>query len=127
MFFMMGITEGRKDLDFTQLIVCDNCGKYGRFEVFMTYTVLSLFLIPLFRWNRRYYVKTSCCGAIYELDPEVGNEIRHGGDVKIQYSDLKPVSVPSGSYVDTAHKRCVHCGYETDEDFEYCPKCGNRL
>lgn len=44
MFFMMGITDGRKDFDFHQQIICDICGKYGRFQVFMTYTVLSLFL-----------------------------------------------------------------------------------
>ena len=43
MFFIMGITEGRKDFDYNQLITCDICGKYGRFQVFMLYTVLSLF------------------------------------------------------------------------------------
>lgn len=48
MFFMMGITDGRKDFDFHQQIICDICGKYGRFQVFMTYTVLSLFFIPCF-------------------------------------------------------------------------------
>ena len=45
MFFMMGITDGRKDFDFHQQIICDICGKYGRFQVSMTYTVLSLFFI----------------------------------------------------------------------------------
>lgn len=43
MFFMMGITDGRKDFDFVQTMICDACGKYGRYQVFMTYTVLSLF------------------------------------------------------------------------------------
>ena len=52
MFFMMGITDGRKDFDFHQQIICDICGKYGRFQVFMTYTVLSLFFIPCFKWNK---------------------------------------------------------------------------
>ena len=51
MFFIMGITDGRKDFDFNQLITCSICGKYGRFNVFMTYTVLSLFFIPTFKWN----------------------------------------------------------------------------
>ena len=27
MFFMMGITDGRKDFDFHQQIICDICGK----------------------------------------------------------------------------------------------------
>ncbi len=39
MFFMMSITDGRKDFDFHQQIICDLCGRYGRFQVFMTYTV----------------------------------------------------------------------------------------
>lgn len=29
MFFMMGITDGRKQLDFTQTVICSVCGKYG--------------------------------------------------------------------------------------------------
>ncbi|WP_408633815.1 zinc-ribbon domain-containing protein [Pseudobutyrivibrio xylanivorans] len=24
-------------------------------------------------------------------------------------------------------KRCSNCGYETAEDFDYCPKCGLRF
>ena len=49
MFFMMSITDGRKDFDFHQQIICDLCGRYGRFQVFMTYTVLALFFIPCFK------------------------------------------------------------------------------
>lgn len=75
MFFMMGITAGRKDFDFHQQIICDICGKYGRFQVSMTYTVLSLFFIPCFKWNKHYYVQTSCCNTVYELDAEVGKRI----------------------------------------------------
>lgn len=30
MFFMMGITEGRKKLNFQQTVVCSQCGRYGR-------------------------------------------------------------------------------------------------
>jgi len=82
MFFMMGITDGRKDFDFVQTMICDACGKYGRYQVFMTYTVLSLFFIPCFKWNKHYYVHTGCCGAIYELDPEIGKAIARGEQVE---------------------------------------------
>ena len=51
MFFMMGITDGRKDLDFSQQMICNVCGRHGRYQVFMTYTVLSLFFISCFKWN----------------------------------------------------------------------------
>lgn len=55
MFFMMGITEGRKDLEHNQVFICSHCSTYGRY------------------------------------------------------------------------KRCSSCGYETQEDFEFCPKCGQRF
>ena len=82
MFFMMGITDGRKQLDFTQTVICGVCGKYGRYQVFMTYTVLSLFFIPCFKWNRHYYVQMSCCTTLYELDPEMGKAIARGEQVE---------------------------------------------
>ena len=41
MFFIMGITDGQKRFDFTQVMICGLCGKYGRCEVFMTYTCLT--------------------------------------------------------------------------------------
>ena len=124
MFFMMGIMDGRKDLDYTQTIVCDICGRYGRYNVFMTYTVLSIFFIPCFKWNKHYYVQTSCCGTVYELDPEIGSAIARGENVEIREEHLSKIA--QGNY-SSYYKRCQCCGYETAEDFEYCPKCGNRF
>ncbi len=123
MFFMMGITDGRKDLNFTQTIICNICDRYGRYNVFMTYTVLSLFFIPCFKWNKHYYVQTSCCGTIYELDPEIGKAIARGEQAEIRPEHLSRVNQGGYSY----RKHCSRCGYETSEDFEYCPKCGNRF
>ena len=124
MFFMMGITEGRKDLNFTQTMICNICGRYGRYNVFMTYTVLSLFFIPCLKWNKHYYVQTSCCNSVYELDPEIGKAIARGETVEIKPEHLSKVD--QGGY--SRHcKRCSNCGYETAEDFEYCPKCGTRF
>ena len=125
MFFIMGITDGRKDFDFNQLITCSICGKYGRFNVFMTYTVLSLFFIPTFKWNKRYYVQTSCCGTVYELDPEIGRAIARGEEVEIQQSHL--TRVMEGRGFTAGYKKCRQCGYETTEDFDFCPKCGTRF
>lgn len=121
MFFMMGITDGKKDLQFTQTIVCNICGRYGRYNVFMTYTVLSLFFIPCFKWNKHYYVKTSCCNTLYELNPEIGKAISRGEQVEILPEYLTKINQGNKGYV---YKRCNNCGYETTEDFEYCPKCG---
>lgn len=122
MFFMMGITDSSKEFDFNQTIICDICGKYGSFKVFMTYTVLSLFFIPCIKWNKRFYVRTSCCNTLYELDPEVGKKIAKGEEVKILPEHLRKIETGYGTY-----KKCSNCGYETNEDFEFCPKCGNKF
>ena len=123
MFFMMGITDGRKDFDFTQTIICNLCGRYGRYQVFMTYTVLSLFFIPCFKWNRHYFVQSSCCNTIYELDPEIGKRIARGEEVEILTEHLQRVNSGYGY----SYKRCRVCGFETAEDFEFCPKCGTKF
>ena len=124
MFFMMGITDGRKVFDFTQTVICNICGKYGRYQVFMTYTVLSIFFIPCFKWNKHFYVQTSCCNTLYELDPEIGKRIARGEELEIMPDNLTKVNIQG--YANT-YKKCSNCGYETREDFEFCPKCGTRF
>ena len=125
MFFMIGATNGRKDFDFSQSILCSVCGRYGSYRVYMTYMSLLIFFIPCLKWDKRYYVETSCCGRLYELDPEVGKRISRGESVQINEYDLRPVN--KDAYYRSPVKRCAHCGYETDEDFQYCPKCGREL
>ena len=80
----MGITDGRKDFDFHQMMTCGACGAYGRYQVFMTlHPYFRFFFIPCIKWNRHYYVQASCCNALYELDAEIGKRIARGGDVEI--------------------------------------------
>ena len=91
----------------------------------MTYMSLLIFFIPCLKWDKRYYVETSCCGRLYELDSEVGKRIARGESVQINEYDLRPVN--EGAYYRSLVKLCAYCGYETDEDFQYCPKCGREL
>ena len=46
MFFIMSVNQGRKNIGHHQLVICDKCGQYGRYEVLMTYMYLNLFFIP---------------------------------------------------------------------------------
>ncbi|MDO4977282.1 MAG: zinc ribbon domain-containing protein [Eubacteriales bacterium] len=119
----MGITQGRKDLNYNELVICEECGSYGRYQVYMTYMCLSLFFIPVFKWNKKYYVQNSCCNTVYELDPEVGKQIQWGEHVEIRPQNLNKVY--QGNRI--SYKRCNNCGYATEEDFEFCPKCGMRF
>lgn len=146
MFLMIGFSDGRKDLNFTQNVICRCCGSYGRYQVYMTFTQLLLFFIPCFKWNKVYYVRMSCCGAVYELIPDKGRAIARGEDVIIEDEDLTLVSGNAGSnaysgpqYGGSAYgnpyrnanpyskKKCPYCGYLTNADFDYCPKCGGKL
>ncbi|MEI3186502.1 MAG: zinc-ribbon domain-containing protein [Lachnospiraceae bacterium] len=34
---------------------------------------------------------------------------------------------PSDEYAPHRMHRCPSCGFETEEDYQYCPKCGQRL
>ena len=52
----------------------------------------NMFFIPCFKWNKQYFVQTSCCGTVYRLDPEVGRRIARGEELEIRQEDLEPVS-----------------------------------
>lgn len=63
-----------------------------------------------------------------QLNEEVGKRIAAGEDVSIREEDLTLVSEGHDAPAwDVPLKRCSNCGYETKENFEYCPKCGKRF
>ena len=68
----MGITDGKKELNYDsgEINICKSCVAYSRYTVFMTYMCLSLFFIPTFKWSKKYYVKASCCGSVFEPNEE---------------------------------------------------------
>lgn len=124
MFFIMSVLQGQKDIPYDKLTICSHCGSYGRLQVFMTYMYLSLFFIPVFKWNREYWVKTSCCGTVYALDPEIGRRIAAGEQIELLPEHMREVRPGSRGHF----RHCRACGYETtDDSFEFCPKCGTRL
>lgn len=129
MFFVGGISQGTKELLYQAVMfVCDRCGRYGRYQVYMTYTYLSLFFIPVFKWNRKYYAKSNCCGTVYELNPEIGARIAKGEDLQIRPEHLTLVSDGHKEPAwQVEAKKCRNCGYETKENFDFCPKCGTRF
>ena len=121
MFFIMGVVPRHKQLQYNNSVfICDRCGQYGRYEVFMTYMCFSLFFIPIFKWKKQYFVRTTCCGGRYELDENIGYAIAHGREVQIRPEHLRPI----GGTTQTNYKRCSYCGFSTTEDFRFCPSCG---
>jgi DNA-directed RNA polymerase subunit RPC12/RpoP len=88
----------------------------------MTYMYFSLFFIPVFKWGRRYYLRSSCCNTVYELDPELGRRLQKGEAEDVGERELHAVNMGH-----TYGNRCPYCGYPASPEFEYCPKCGRKL
>lgn len=123
MFFIFGISNGEKQLDYNETMVCKRCGSFGRFEVYMTYMYFSLFFIPLIIWNRKYYARSTCCNAVYSIPADIGKKIRRGEKVNLSEMDLEP----AGGFGQGSVRVCPNCGYPVEPDFDYCPKCGSRI
>ena len=121
MFFIMGISNKEVKLNFDQLIICDCCGKYGHIYVYKTYTYLMFFFIPIFKWNKHYYAKMNCCSSVCELDYDIGREIELGNKNSLDESEVNFKN-------NNMHfKICKNCGYATEENFIYCPRCGEKF
>ena len=121
MFFILGISNGEKKIKFDQLEVCKQCGRYGHIEIYMRYMYFMFFFLPIFKWNKRYYAKMSCCDSMCELSKEVGEEISKGNLTHLSMEEFIFHS-QAGSM-----KCCFHCGFATRDGYQYCPKCGSKL
>ncbi|MBC8535854.1 zinc ribbon domain-containing protein [Feifania hominis] len=119
MFFFFGILPGEKVIPLEGLLACPRCGRLTRVELVVHYQRLSLFFIPLFTWGRHYFVRMSCCGAACEIDSRIGRRMERGEQTTLDGVELHF----SGPTV----RRCQNCGYETTEDFSFCPRCGGPL
>ena len=129
MFFIIGISTEKDTKSFSQTFVCPVCGKYGGYRIFVTYTALTIFFIPVLKWGRRYFAESTCCGTVYELSSESGKRIFRGEQTSIRDEDIISRADMGTCSCDwnRNHKKCGYCGYETDEDFQYCPKCGREF
>ena len=89
MFWLLTFRPKEKTLRYNKECICDNCGQYGRYEVFMTYTCLEVFFIPILKGDQKYFVRTTCCGSMYQLNSAVGKAIAKRKDVEIRPEHLK--------------------------------------
>ena len=119
MFLFFGILPGEKVISLEGLLTCPRCGRLTRAELVVHFQRFSLFFIPLFTWGRRYFVRTTCCGGFCEIDAQTGRRMERGEQTTLDGVNLHFTGP-------TVH-RCQRCGYETQEDFSYCPKCGEPL
>lgn len=122
MFFIMGGGNKVERLDYNQTIVCRECGSYGRFEAFVQYSTFTLFFIPILKWDRKYNVRSSCCGSLYEISKSVGKDLESGRIKELKYGDLKPIKVYKDNRVE-----CSNCGKKAEIGAKFCPNCGSEM
>lgn len=125
MFFMAGVYPQRKELNFNKTILCSCCNKYGRYQAFMECNVLNLFFIPVFKFSKKIYVKTTCCNSLYIVtNKEKAALLEHGQgeDIYLGNEDMQPVHL---GYC--GMNTCPSCGFELEQDFKFCPNCGAPL
>ncbi len=125
MFFIgiFGIESKQKELKTFGGVVCPDCGRLSQAVLFLSYTYLHIFFIPTFKWNRKYFVKLRCCGALYEAPEEYAK--RHKDEDTIDFTRLKKVHQGFGGFNDF-YAACRNCGKSFDKSFTYCPYCGEK-
>ena len=121
MFFILGIEEKEKELREFANIVCADCGGYSRAVLIMHFTYFHIFFIPIFRWDKRYYIRVRGCGAVYEADAEYGRQLELV--TELDFSRLKKASSGFGGSGEL-YSTCQSCGSAFDPSFAYCPHCG---
>lgn len=123
MFFIgvFGIQDKEQNIGTCNNIICPSCGRLSRYVIYKSFRYFHLFFIPIFRWNMKYIVKTSCCSCLYELDPIVGKEFEKNSGIEIKVENLQQVSTyPPIKY-------CSNCNSNVSAKYNYCPYCGEKL
>jgi len=116
-----GIQDKDKYIGTYNNVVCPSCEKLARYEIYKSYRYFHIFFIPIFKWDIKYIVKTSCCGSLYELNTKVGEEFEKNPDIEIREENLRRVN----NYL--PFKYCPICKTDVPAEFNYCPYCGGKL
>ena len=123
MILFFDIQPSRKRLEYNQTLTCQQCGHFGRFEVYVMANRFRLFFIPLFTFGKRYAVRTTCCDSLYQLTPEKGKAIEKGQTATITADDLTVQELGTCAMT----KECQHCGHTQARGSNFCSHCGQSL
>ncbi len=112
-------------------------GEVDGYRIFMTAETLYLFFIPTLSWSRQYFAEYPS-GKIFQLTEDAGKMIRRGEKDRIDAGDILGEAGNSGFYGEqgasgrewgsASHvRKCPYCGFTTTENYNYCPKCAEKL
>ncbi len=120
MFFFIGIfgiqDKQRVVKEFNN-VVCA-CGSLSRAELIEEYTYFHFFFLPLFKWNKRYFIRFRCCNRIFKVPEDYVSDLKHGFDIDIdRLEEISKINM----------NICPNCGATIEKSFLYCPYCGHNL
>ncbi|QGU94180.1 zinc-ribbon domain-containing protein [Clostridium bovifaecis] len=130
MFFLgvFGISNREKEIRDISNIICKKCNSMTTYKMIKTYNIFHIFFIPIIKWKERYYLKSRCCGTIFEVPEEVGKRLEQGENEYIEDSQLHEVySNYREKFYDDDQISCRRCGNRVKSAFTYCPNCGEKL
>lgn len=124
MFFIgiFGADERKKEIKSIQNVVCKACENMTTYKLIRVNKIFHLFFIPIFKWDKRYYLISRCCNTIFSIPYNLGESLENSEDVDIKDEDLEQIN----SYVNTNERICSNCGNMVKSNFKYCPHCGEK-
>ncbi|WP_045164535.1 zinc ribbon domain-containing protein [Caldicellulosiruptor naganoensis] len=131
MFFIgiFGIEEKAKAIRQIDVEICPFCTRKGTHTLFKVYNYFHFFFIPIFRWNTRYFIQTSCCSKIYIItNPELAHDLERGANISITLADVELFrDFQTTDHSGVGSDFCPNCGNRVSKNFLYCPYCGQKL
>lgn len=118
MFFIgvFGIQDREKKIG----LVSGSCGECGSESGFVLRQerIFHFFFLPLFHWNRRYYLICDGCRQASEIGEERAERLLAG-------ESFGPWDLPKSKM--NQERRCPKCGRILEERDRYCAQCGQKL
>lgn len=130
MFFfgILGISSKEKELRDINNIICKKCSSMTTYKLIKVYNVFHIFFIPIIRWGEKYYLKSRCCGTIFEVSKELCKRLETEKDINIKDENINEVySGCEEEFYNQYQITCNKCGNRADSSFKYCPYCGEKL
>lgn len=125
MFFIgiFGIDMKDQELMHLTRVSCPSCHQAHSMNLYKHYQVFHFFFIPLIKWNITYYVACNHCQSLSLLNKEKGISLEKEETTEVTYWDLTPLSTEDAPTL-PEFKKCASCQKWIDEDYAYCPHCG---
>ena len=123
MFLIMGIQDKTKAELHSNALPCHVCDGDRGFELYNKYNYFHIFFLPVWTWGHSFSVKCSRCGSFYYVKEESQLKAKNS-EVNFTYWDLEPANIHQHGSV---QKKCSQCGFDLEDDFEFCPKCGTSV